>query len=772
MPLYRVVLPLPLEAPLLYASAEDLSPGVRVIVPVKKRRLVGLVWERFSGSPPEQTTLREIERVLDPKPLLDEELLRFLEWCWRYYLCPPGEMVRQAFPPGLFREIRSRLKLSKEGRRALREGKLPDWASYFERPRSRKALSRSGRKIPLTEVEDLLERGFLEEVDDLTGLSPPLEPWVEFRGDDPRSEIERFLREKGRWPRRFLEETFGSRAVRELLGSGRARVVELPRLRKGPVFESLETPQPNEEQERTIQEITRALGRGFHPFLLHGVTGSGKTLVYLEVATRALALGRSVLVLVPEIALTPYVETHFVARFGSRVAVLHSALSPGARSSEWFRVARGEAQVVVGARSAVFAPLRNPGLIIVDEEHEGAYKQSEGLRYQARDLALVRGKLSGAVVVLGSATPSVKSYFLARAGRYRLLTLQKRPSGRTLPEIQIVPLKHPGEILTPELLSGIKETLSRGHQVLLFLNRRGYAPVVFCRDCGKPLECPNCSLTLTYHRARGSLLCHHCGFERPAFPVCPHCQGTQFRLVGAGTERLEAELARHFPGAGLGRLDRDTVTSERRLFELLRALRRGEIQILVGTQMVAQGHDLPGVALVGIIWAEGGLHLPDFRAAERTFQLLVQVAGRAGRGSLPGRVILQTRLPDHYAIRTAIAQDYEGFYREEIARRKELGFPPFCRLALLTFSSLKADKAETSARKGADFLRNLGKTEVLGPVPAPLYRLAGRYRWQVLLKSERASSLEQALRAFLSEKNRLLPSQVRLTLDRDPEELL
>ncbi len=772
MPLYRVILPLPLEAPLLYASSEELPPGSRVIVPVKKRRLVGLVFERFQGDPPAHTEIREVERVLDREPLLSEELLRFLQWCWRYYVCPPGEVIRQAFPPGFFREIRKRLRLSRKGREALKAGELPAWLSYFERPRSRKNLTRLREQISPSEIKSLLKQEFLEEIEDLAGLNPPLEPWVEFLGKEPASEIERFLSEKGRWPKRFLEEAFGPRAVRELLKSERARLVELPRLRKGPVFESLEAPQPNEEQRLAIQEINRALGQGFQPFLLHGVTGSGKTLVYLEVAARALALGRSVLILVPEIALTPYVETHFVARFGSQVAVLHSALSSGARAAEWFRVARGEARVVVGARSAVFAPLRNLGLVIVDEEHEGAYKQSEGLRYQARDLALLRGKLSGAVVILGSATPSVKSYFLARTGRYRLLTLRKRPSGRRLPEIQIVRLRYPGEIFSPELLSGIRETLARGHQVLLFLNRRGYAPAAFCRDCGEALQCPNCTLTLTYHRSRGILLCHHCGFEQPAFPVCPHCEGTRFRLVGAGTERLEAELSRHFPDAGVGRLDRDTVTSEKRLFELLRALRRGDIQILVGTQMVAQGHDLPGVALVGIIWAEGGLHLPDFRAAERTFQLLVQVAGRAGRGTLPGKVILQTRLPDHYAIRTAIDQDYEGFYQEEIARRKLLGFPPFSRLVLLLFSSLKAERAEEAARRSADFLRKFGKTEIFGPVPAPLYRLANRYRWQVLLKAEKASFLDEVLVAFMAERQRLVPSGVRLTLDRDPEELL
>ncbi|MBX6423511.1 primosomal protein N' [Thermosulfurimonas sp. F29] len=770
MPLYSVVVPLPLKNLLLYESSEELPRGIRVIVPVKKRRTVGLIFEKNEGPPPPETEIRKVEEVLDPEPLFPGELLEFLRWCWNYYRCPPGEVVRQAFPPGLFREIRPRVRLSLKGRRALESGEVPESLRYFLRPRSRRAIPRRG--FSRAEVERWLAAGILEEVDDLSGLEPPLETWVEKNFVEPENDLERFLADRGRWPLRFLRERFGVEEVKVLLRRGRGRKVRLPRLRRGPVFESLEPPVPNEEQKRALDEIRGVLGRGFQPFLLHGVTGSGKTLVYLEAAARTLELGRSVLVLVPEIALTPYVETHFVARFGERVAVLHSGLSPRARSAEWFRVARGEARVVVGARSAVFAPLKDLGLIVVDEEHEGAYKQSEGLRYQARDLALLRGKLAGAVVILGSATPSVKSYFLARSGRYRLLTLTERPGGRNLPKIEVVPLKRPGEILTPPLLAAMRETLSRGHQVLLFLNRRGYAPVAFCRDCGEALGCPNCTLTLTYHRSRGGLLCHHCGHEAPAFPVCPRCGGTEFRLVGAGTERVEETLAKHFPGIGVARLDRDTITSEKKLYELLKGLRRGEIRILVGTQMVAQGHDLPGVALVGILWAEGGLHLPDFRAAERTFQLLVQVAGRAGRGSVPGRVILQTRLPEHYVIRAALAQDYEKFYRQEIVARKRLGFPPFARLVLLVFSAVRAERAEEAARRCAEHLRNGAEAEVLGPVPAPLYRLAGRYRWQVLLRSAKNSVLERALEVLYRQEKNLLPPGVRLTLDRDPEELL
>ena len=769
---YEVIVPLPLNTPLLYASSEEIPCGVRVLVPIRGRRCVGLVFKRRAEAGDGDFQAREIEALVDEAPLLSADLLEFLAWCWWYYLQPPGEVIKRAFPPGFFREIRKKYKLTEEGKRLLSEGKLPEWAEFFKRPRSLKTLTSRMGKYLTREVQVLVERGVLRGIEDLSGLKPPVEPWVEYLAEEDSSPIERFLREKERWPKRFLEESFGKGAVERLLSSGRGRVLELPRMRRGVVFESGEPPAPNSEQMKAVEAIEETLDQGFEVFLLHGVTGSGKTLVYLWAAEGALRRGQSVLILVPEIALTPYVETHFVSRFGSQVAILHSALSPRARAAEWFRVARGEARVVVGTRSALFAPLRDLGLIVVDEEHESSYKQTEGLRYQARDMALMRGKLAGATVVLGSATPSVKSYYWVQTGKYRLLRLTQRPEGRSLPQIEVVELKRPGELFTSELLSAIRETLSRGHQVLLFLNRRGYAPVAFCRDCGEPLMCPNCTLSLTYYRSRGRLLCHYCGFERPAFPLCPHCEGKEFRLLGFGTERVEAEIAKLFPSSRVARLDRETITSESKLLELIRRLRTGKIDILVGTQMVAQGHDLPGVSLVGVLWAEGGLYFPDFRAAERTFQLLVQVAGRAGRGRIPGRVILQTRMRDHYAISSALKQDYKAFFEEELRRRKTLGFPPFSRLALLVFSALKSEKAESAARKAGKVLSAFKNLEVLGPVPAPIFRLSARYRWQILLKAETSGQLNEALKAFWQKKEALIPPGVKIALDRDPEELL
>ncbi len=769
---YEVAVPVPVSSLLRYASRESLPAGARVLVSVRGRKCVGLVVCEVSCCHEESYELKEVEELLDPAPLLPEELLKFLRWCWEYYLCSPGEVIKTALPPGFFKEVKRRFKLTEKGKEALSRGDLPSWAASLKRPLLLKTLTKRFGKGVVSKLKRFLSAGFVEEVFEGVVVEPPLEVWLELTEEAGESELEKFLKERKRWPKRFLEELFGKKEVQRLVSEGRLRKLKLMRVRQSPFLETARELTPTDEQRAVVEEIKKGLDRG-EVHLLHGVTGSGKTLVYAEVAAEVLARGRTVLVLVPEIAITPYVETHFVARFGNSVAVLHSALSPGVRASEWLRVARGEAKVVVGTRSALFAPLRNLGLIVVDEEHEGSYKQAEGsFRYNARDAALVRAKFSNASVVLGSATPSVKSYYFAKKGKYRLLELKKRPSKRSLPEVEVVRLKLPGEVFTKRLVGEMRRVLSEGNQVILFLNRRGFAPLVSCKECGEVLECPNCSLSLTYHKSSEKLLCHHCGFERKAFPVCAKCQGTNWRLLGVGTERVERDLEFLFPGAKVARLDRDVVTSEKRLYELLRDLKKGKIDILVGTQMVAQGHDLPGVALVGILWAEGGLHLPDFRAAERTFQLLVQVSGRAGRGASSGKVILQTRIPEHYAIRTAISHDYAAFFREEIKRREELGFPPFSRLALCVFSSESSEEAERCASRVREFLSSFENVKVMGPVPAPLFKLKGVYRWNILLKSNSHKSLEAPLKALFKRMRDLIPSKVKFTLDRDPEELL
>jgi len=516
--------------------------------------------------------------------------------------------------------------------------------------------------------------------------------------------------------------------------------------------------------------------RAFTPFLLHGVTGSGKTEVYLRVIATALEAGRTALVLVPEISLTPQLAARFRARFGDLVAILHSGLSETARLGEWSRLRRGEARIAVGARSAVFAPLAGLGVIVVDEEHDGSFKQDEGVRYHARDVALVRAQRAGAVCVLGSATPSLESAAHAERGAYRKLTLTERPTARPMPSVAIIDLRKympDGEaMLSAPLHAAIGETLAAGDQTILFLNRRGFATFVLCRACGHAFRCPHCSVSLTYHRHSDRLSCHYCGFQQRVPEVCPSCSATEtIERKGLGTEKVADAVALAFPGARVARLDRDVATGAKIEAVLARVARR-EVDVLVGTQMVTKGHDFPGVTLVGVLCADTGLNLPDFRASERTFQLLAQVAGRAGRGDKPGRVMVQTYRPGAPAVVAAAAHDYASFFAAESAARAELGYPPHGRLIAVRVdgpdghevagvAQRLAQLAEAAARRP----EIAGQVEVRGPVPAPLERLRNRTRWQVWLRSADRPALRRVARSLLAAD---IPSTVRVGLDVDP----
>jgi primosomal protein N' (replication factor Y) len=482
------------------------------------------------------------------------------------------------------------------------------------------------------------------------------------------------------------------------------------------------------------------------------------------------------LVLVPEIALTPQLIRRFRQRFGDGLAVLHSGLSEGERFDEWRRIRRGEAPIVVGARSAVFAPLANIGIIVVDEEHDSSYKQSEGLRYNSRDLALVRGKQSDALVLLGSATPLVTTWHAVAEGRLTCLRLPERVGGAGLPPVSVADMRqHRGAILAEPLVAALEQTLARGEQALLFLNRRGFATFLVCRDCGATVRCPNCAVTLTHHRGRGKHICHYCDYAIAAPSLCPACNGGEIGLYGAGTERLEDELARLFPGARVGRMDRDTVRGKGGHARILRQLEEGSIDILVGTQMIAKGHDVPGVSFVGVVSADACLNLPDHLSAERTFQLLTQVAGGGGGGDRPGSVLVQTLAPDHYAVRAALDHDFEGFFREEILHRQDAFYPPFARLAFVLVSAVSAPAAERAAEEAARAIRDLarqlgGRVMVLGPAPAPLSRLRGRSRWQILLKAGDRPELHRLLATFRLQFT--APSGARLIIDVDPVDML
>ena len=510
----------------------------------------------------------------------------------------------------------------------------------------------------------------------------------------------------------------------------------------------------NPSQQAAFDAIRGAvLEREFRTFLLHGVTGSGKTEVYLNAIDAALEAGRSALLLVPEIALTPAMAGQFFSRFGDRVAILHSAFSDVERSEQWRRIRNGGATVVVGTRSGIFAPVRNLGLVIVDEEHDGSYKQEETPRYNGRDVAIVRAQGAGATVVLGSATPSLESRYNTERGKYTLLELPERIQARPMPEVTLIDMRQEfletrkQNTFSRRLVETIEQRVANREQTIVLLNRRGFSSYVACRSCGERVQCINCALTLTYHKRDRRLLCHYCGYAERVPQACPKCASEHIYFLGVGSERVEEELHRDFPAARIARLDRDTVTGKRQFETILQDFREGNYDLLVGTQMIAKGHDIPNVTLVGVVSADIGLGMPDFRAAERTFQLLTQVAGRAGRGHLPGIVLIQTINPDHYAVRMAAAQDYAAFYEKELSFRRMMHYPPFSAMANVL---IRAEKKEVAMRMSAELAQYLTPTpeqmRVIGPAEAPVPRLKAEYRYQFLVKSASRKALNELLK--------------------------
>jgi primosomal protein N' (replication factor Y) (superfamily II helicase) len=533
-----------------------------------------------------------------------------------------------------------------------------------------------------------------------------------------------------------------------------------------------------QDQQRALNSIRNA--EGFHPMLLHGVTGSGKTEIYMRAAEHFLSLGKSSLILVPEIGLTPQLTDRFSARFPGKTAILHSSLTRRQRIDEWVRIHAGEAPIVIGTRSAVFAPLDRVGLIVVDEEHETSYKQDEVPRYNARDTAVMRAKLAEAVAVMGSATPSMESFRNAEADKYKRASLTARVEDRPMPRVEIVNMREEylaeGKqvVLSRRLLDAITIRLERREQTMILLNCRGYAAFLLCRKCGYNFQCSSCSVALTYHRGIDKLLCHYCGLAKRPPARCPECNSEYIHYVGEGTERLEADLKEAYPEARIGRLDRDTMRHMRDFERVLGGFRSGEIDILVGTQMIAKGHDFPHVTLVGVIGADAPLMLPDFRAAERTFQLLTQVAGRSGRGDQPGEVVIQSYFPDHYTFQLAITQRFEDFYARESRYRKAMFYPPFTALAGIMVTDRDPARAATLAREVGEFLDSLrsNAVRILGPAPAPLERIKRVHRHQLLIKSSSRSTLHQMLerlQAYIEEK-KIGPT--RVLIDVDPVSLL
>jgi primosomal protein N' (replication factor Y) len=769
--LLQVALPLPFATPFTYRIPDgmpDVARGCRVAVPFGRRRAIGVAL----GPPdtPGDLTLKDVDHVIDEAPLVAPALLDLALWVADYYLAPPGECLRLVLPPAGIGASRSvaRVVAAADGPArqpsaagpdpllvALGDGPLR--VSTLARrlggdPSARLArLRREGRVV----VEQELESAGFRSVR-VASLVGPAEP----RGAAQAALLERLRRAGGR--ARVPELLRGRSSLRGALAGlverGAVRLEQERQLREPAILEggTNQSLSPSVDQSRALGPLLESVeSRAFATFLLHGVTGSGKTEVYFKAAERALAAGRGVLILVPEIALTPLLVRAAAARFGRDVAVLHSELGAGERHDQWWRIREAEARLVIGARSAVFAPLPELGLLVVDEEHEAAYKQEESPRYHARDVAVMRGRLEGASVVLGSATPSLESHANALRGKYTRLSLSARIGPRGLPSVEVVDRREmlkagSDPILAPALRAALGARLERAEQALLLLNRRGYATSLLCRECGLQAACPNCSVSLTLHRGGRVALCHYCGHEAPAPSRCGACRGEYLRLSGYGTEKVVEAVQAALPRARVARLDSDSAARRGEVARTLAAFRAGELDVLVGTQLIAKGHDFPRVTLVGVVDADVGLGLPDFRAAERTFQLLTQVAGRAGRAELPGEVILQSHLPDHYALRLACAQDYEGFFAREMEFRSTMGYPPALALLNLVLRSRDAGAAARTADALGHTLRAAaaGRYRVLGPARAPLARLRQEHRFQILLKGRRAPMRDAVRRAL------------------------
>jgi len=763
----------------------EVRVGSRVVVPFAGRRVIGYCVGTTAEPPPGE--IKAVEQVPDGEPLLTPELVALAEWGAERFLCRRLDFLLGMAPPSArptgrkWVSFRGRKEqASSQALALLREKErmpLAEWQHLFPEARDREQLRR-WRQSGIISLGVEEGRAARQKTVPVVSLAGPVTASV---AGQKQLQALNYLAEKGATLlSRLVEQGISHATLRRLAQKGLVEVTRLPVNRRPdagcdePVMPIMSL---TEAQSQALSEIGAALaGTAPATVLLHGVTGSGKTEVYLQAIAACLAKGLGSIVLVPEISLTPQMIDRFTARFGELVAVLHSRLSDGERLDEWRRVLTGSARVVVGARSAVFAPLDKIGLLIVDEEHEHSYKQEETPRYHARDVAEWRAGRHGAAVVLGSATPSLESYRLAEEGRYTLCRLPGRIYDRPLPPVEIVDLRRElregnRSVFSRLLLTALQETVESGRQAILFLNRRAYATFVICRECGLVLRCPDCQVALKYHIPGRELRCHYCEHRQPYPLTCPACAGRYIRHFGTGTQRVEDELQKNFPEWRLARLDADTASRQGEHRRVLTAFRKGEYQVLVGTQLVTKGLDFPNVTLVGVITADTALNLPDFRAGERTFQLLTQVAGRAGRGEAGGRVIVQTYAPDHYAVLAAKAHDYEGFYHQELSAREELGYPPFSRLLRFLLSGSGEDEVTRAAAQLAAFLQPLA--DLLGPAQCPLYRLRGRFRWQVVA---RGTVLEELLalgkEAAAVFRAALQAGDVRLTIDVDPQNLL
>jgi primosomal protein N' (replication factor Y) (superfamily II helicase) len=821
--------------PLTYRVPEslDVRTGQRVLVPLGNRRATGIALEPVARVAP-GVKVREILRVVDPVPLLSPELLTLGLWIADYYVAPVGEVFRAMLPLRATTRQAQLIRITELGSQRLQEldANLLEEAKQGAEASLLRHLAEAQPSHPEGLPLHSVQRKFAATGDNLVG-SAIEEGWaslvkiererarrktfsVQLRADflsrgtqGPVPQHPVRLSPAAQRIIEVLRQQGPAGVHRDLLKSARGGLPTLRKLHVQGLVEMNDTsseslrgsraedwgsvtqsqaarmagPELTPRQGMVFEDLaTRLANHRFEVALLHGITGSGKTEVYLRLIAQCLAQGRGALMLVPEIALTPAVESQFVTRFGSRVAVLHSGLSKMERHEAWWRVRRGAARAVLGTRSAVFAPLDDLGLVIVDEEHESGYKQEETPRYHGRDVAVVRARLSKALAVLGSATPSLESYSNAREGKYHLCLLEERIAGRSLARVEIIDMRqefretHTRVPMSRRLQEEIEAQLAAGAQTMILLNRRGYSWFLLCRSCGQPIRCVSCSISLAYHRREHRLICHYCGYSTTVPSRCPSCNSEHLYYVGEGTERIEQKLAELYPGARVERLDRDVARRRAQFQQILWEFRQGKIDILVGTQLIAKGHDFPGVTLVGVVSADMGLSLPDFRAAERTFQLLTQAAGRAGRGDAPGRVLVQTFFPEHYAIRLAAEQNYEGFFAKEMSFRRLMHYPPTTALANVIAQHAQLERAALYAKQIGHFLETsqIARREVktLGPSPAPLARIEGRYRIQFLLRSHSRGKLNAVLHGLVDECARQGIPPESVMIDMDPASVM
>ncbi|SCY33594.1 replication restart helicase PriA [Desulfoluna spongiiphila] len=795
----QVTVTLPLSGPYTYLVPDHLRPhaavGSRVLVPFGRRTVTGYI--TAFAPPSKKMRVKKIIDTLDPCPLFTPGMVPLFQWIADYYIAPMGDVIKTALPGGLNVVDRQVVSLTTSGTRAADDPACPEAEKELidilgSTPVPLKQLLDSEPPIPRSLIKVLENKGWVTVTRELstararakmeTVAEAAAGPLPKKGVTEKRQLLLDFLRVHGPTARADLNRKLPSAksTLGPMVEMGLIHLSE-DRVERSPLGEEIVPDTPpslTDEQQQVVSTVSAQLTSGYATFLLKGVTGSGKTEVYMRLVEDALAAGKTAVVLVPEIALIAQTDRRFKARFGDRIAVLHSGLSDGERYDQWVKIAEKRVSVVIGARSAIFAPLTDIGLIVVDEEHDGSYKQESGLRYNARDLAAVRARMEGAVVLLGSATPSIQSAWNARTGKFKEVLLTKRVNQKPMPEIEVVDLKKykdlPGihTFLTPRLVEAMTQTLDRDEQVLLFLNRRGFSGAPICAHCGEPLKCRHCDVSMTFHKGVNAFRCHICGYFEPAKTHCRICNGHKIKLLGSGTEKVEEAVKDIFPHKNVARMDQDTTARRGSLLKILKGVREKQVDIVVGTQMIAKGHDFPDITLVGVICADTALNLPDFRAGERTFQLLAQVAGRAGRGDKPGRVILQTYVPDHFTIGCAVDHDADAFYTQETSFRRALAYPPFTRIILVRIADKNSGRCRTAAQKLSGLLWERRPDQgiaIMGPAEAPLTRAMNRYRWQILLKGESPSAMKKmitdALAAFRKEGGF---SGVSISIDVDP----